>query len=215
MPRLDWIDPKAAGGAIHPSEPGADSPQTCRRCDLWRNATQAVPGEGADDAPLMLVGEQPGDAEDQQGRPFVGPAGVLLDRLMADAGLDRSRAWLTNAVKHFKWEPRGKRRIHKTPSQREVAACHVWLEDELRRVAPRVVVALGATAARALLGPGTTIDAARRAGPVMRGATTIVVTYHPSALLRAPDEAGREAMQRAVEEDLRLVARLLERDPGR
>jgi uracil-DNA glycosylase len=209
MPRLDWMDPKAAGALPYSPEAGGDNPQSCRRCDLWRNATQAVAGEGRVPASLMLVGEQPGEVEDQEGRPFVGPAGQLLDRLMQEAGLDRSQAWMTNAVKHFKWEPRGKRRIHKTPTQREVAACNVWLEQEIKRIAPKLIVALGATAARALLGPSTTIDAARRAGPAARGAATVLVNYHPSALLRAPDAAGRATIQRAVEDDLRLAARLL------
>jgi uracil-DNA glycosylase len=215
MSRLDWIDPSARGNQPPSSEPGGDSLQSCRRCDLWRNATQAVGGEGPRDAVMMLVGEQPGDVEDQHGRPFVGPAGQLLDQLLQRAGIDRSGVWLTNAVKHFKWEPRGKRRIHKTPGQREVAACHVWLEQEIRRISPRVIVALGATAARALLGPSTTVDAARRAGPVTRGATTIVVTYHPSALLRSPDSGGRALLEQALADDLARAAALIGEAAGR
>ncbi|HYF57772.1 MAG TPA: UdgX family uracil-DNA binding protein [Burkholderiaceae bacterium] len=180
----------------------------CRRCELWRDATQGVPGEGPSRAPLMLVGEQPGDSEDRQGRPFVGPAGRLLDELLAESGIARAKVFTTNAVKHFKWEPRGSRRIHKTPAQREVEACGAWLERELAAAAPRAVVALGATAARALLGPDTTIESARREGPVRIGDTWVVVTFHPSALLRVPDPAVRARMTDAVRADLAKAAAL-------
>src|SRR3954453_23341456 len=125
----------------------------CRNYPLWKNATQTVFGAGASHARIMLVGEQPGDEEDRRGEPFVGPAGRLLDRALEAAGVDRSTLYVTNAVKHFKWEPRGKRRLHKTPAQREIEACHQWLEGEIRVVRPRVIVCLGATAAKALLGP--------------------------------------------------------------
>ena len=191
-------------------EDGARAPDeqqlnACRRCPLWANATQAVAGEGPTDARIMLVGEQPGDEEDLKGRPFVGPAGRLLDQLLAAAGIDRKSVYVTNAVKHFKWEPRGKRRIHKTPAQQEVAACETWLRGELQRLQPHVVVALGATALRAL---------ASDAGPVgkSRGETLktdeglqLVATWHPSALLRARDESV-EKMRAEVIEDLRRAA---------
>src|ERR1700691_2757382 len=138
-----------------------ESPETCRRCDLWKHASQAVLGEGASPAPIMLVGEQPGDEEDRRGHPFVGPAGRLLDAAIAAAGLERGNLFVTNAVKHFKWEPRGKRRLHKRPGAGEIKACHIWLEQELAAVKPRVVVALGATALKALMRSSLSIDAAR------------------------------------------------------
>jgi uracil-DNA glycosylase family protein len=137
--------------------------KSCRACDLWRHATQTVFGEGARNAELMLIGEQPGDAEDLAGHPFVGPAGKLLDRALLDAGIDRARVYVTNVVKHFKWEPRGKRRIHKKPSAREVAACQPWLEAEMALVKPRAIVCLGATAAQALLGRQFRVTAERGA----------------------------------------------------
>jgi probable DNA metabolism protein len=158
----------------------------CRRCALWQNATQAVSGEGPAHAAIMLVGEQPGDQEDLNGRAFIGPAGQLLDRAFAQASLDRSAVYLTNAVKHFKWEPRGKRRLHKTPAQREVAACAHWLEEELAAVKPRVVVALGATALKALAGPAAKL-ADHLDHPVHVDGRWLVATYHPAYALRAPD----------------------------
>jgi probable DNA metabolism protein len=163
----------------------SDGPQGCRRCDLWQHATQAVVGEGAKDARIMLVGEQPGDEEDLRGHPFVGPAGRVLDQVLAAAGIFRSDVFITNAVKHFKWEPRGKRRLHKKPDVREVNACHVWLDREVTEIKPPVLVALGATALRALLGSTLSIDAARRQSLTHASGATIVATYHPSAILRA------------------------------
>jgi DNA polymerase len=157
----------------------------------------------------MMVADQPTAVEDLQGRPFAGPAGELLLSLMAQAGIDRTHTWLTYAVKHFRWEPSGRNRTRKAPGQRELAACRVWLDEELRRVSPSVVVALGATAARALIGPGTTVDAARSAGPVLRAGVTLVVTYHPSALLRQPDAPGKVALREALVKDLEQVASLL------
>ncbi|MFI4902449.1 MAG: UdgX family uracil-DNA binding protein [Burkholderiales bacterium] len=170
----------------------------CRRCDLGARATQAVPGEGPRHAPLMLVGEQPGDVEDQQGRPFVGPSGRLLRQLMAEAGIGERDAYITNAVKHFSFELRGKRRIHKTPAQREIAACHDWLEAEIAAVHPRVIVALGATALRALVGKAMTIAAAAAAAPRHASGAVIVATFHPSAVLRAPDPARKAAMRESL-----------------
>jgi len=163
----------------------------CRNCDLWRTATQGVPGEGRAGAALMLVGEQPGDAEDLAGHPFVGPAGGVLDRALKEAGIDRRAVFVTNAVRHFKFEQRGKRRLHSKPSLAEIKACNGWLEEEMRLVRPKLVVALGATAARALLGRAVTIASSRgRAQPLLGGAH-VWVTVHPSYLLRIPDEQDR------------------------
>jgi DNA polymerase len=181
--------------------------RTCRGCDLWKRATQTVFGEGASHAALLLVGEQPGNAEDLEGRPFVGPAGKLLDRAIAEAEIDRRQVYVTNAVKHFKWEPRGKLRIHAKPGAREVAACRPWIEAEIAAIRPRVVVALGATAARALLGPSFSVMR-QRGVPIERGAATVVATVHPAAVLRAPDGASREEATRLLIADLRVAADL-------
>jgi uracil-DNA glycosylase family protein len=183
-----------------PPEPG-ENPANCRRCELWRRATQAVAGEGSRRASIVLVGEQPGDEEDLRGRPFVGPAGQLLDRALGEAGLERSAVFITNAVKHFKWEPRGKRRLHKKPGLREISACNVWLEQEIDAVGPSVIVALGGTALRALTGASLTIAATR--GREMRHAAgaCIVATYHPSAILRA-EGAQADELRRSLVQDL-------------
>lgn len=175
----------------------------CTRCDLYRRATQTVFGAGEVDALVMLVGEQPGDREDREGSPFVGPAGRLLDAALADADLDPRTVYRTNAVKHFKWEERGKRRIHKRPSGSEMQACHTWLERELELVRPRVVVCLGATAARAVLGRPTTINAVR--GRALDGpdGLPVVVTVHPSAVLRARDDRAKAG--RGLVADLALA----------
>jgi len=192
----------------HP--PGKAEIDACRRCKLWEHATQGVPGAGGSRAPLMLVGEQPGDEEDKQGKPFVGPAGRLLRSLLAEAGLEPDEFYLTNAVKHFTWEPRGKRRIHKTPAQRDVAACAAWLEAEIAAVRPKVIVALGATALAALTHKRMGI-AATRGLDVQLGDAHLVATYHPSALLRAPDEERRTELRDAVSEDLARAVALLRR----
>lgn len=190
------------------SSPVTDqNPQSCRRCPLWARATQAVGGEGDPHARVMLVGEQPRQDEDLAGRPFVGPAGRLLDRALEDAGLAREAVYLTNAVKHFKWEPRGKRRMHKTPAQREIEACHVWLEQEILSVHPRVIVALGATAGRALLGGPVTISALH-GHAIRHGDLEVLVTYHPSAVLRAPERSRQAALYQALVQDLRLAAEI-------
>lgn len=183
----------------------AEGLQACRRCPLWQRATQAVPGEGPAGAALMLVGEQPGDEEDLQGRPFVGPAGHVLERALATAGIARGETYVTNAVKHFKWEPRGKRRLHKTPAQREVEACGTWLEAEIAQVSPRVIVALGATACLALTGRRAAI-ASSRGDTLQAHGAALVVTYHPSAVLRADDRG--EALFALLVEDLARAARL-------
>jgi DNA polymerase len=181
----------------------------CRRCDLWRQATQAVPSEGPGDARMMLVGEQPGDQEDLAGRPFVGPAGQVLDDALREAGLDRAGLRITNAVRHFKHVLRGKRRIHQTPNAAEMAACRWWLDAERALVRPAVIVALGSTAATAVAGRPVTIGAARgRPLPLDDGAR-LVVTYHPSYVLRLPDPAARARARAALIDDLRLAAGLL------
>lgn len=182
--------------------------QLCRRCDLWRDATQGVAGEGAREAPLMFVGEQPGDQEDLAGRPFVGPAGQVFDEALAEAGVPRDRTFVTNAVKHFKHEPRGKRRIHKTPNGGEVTACRWWLDAERRLVRPRVIVALGATAAHAVMGKATPIGAHRGQPLQLPDKAQAVLTYHPSFLLRLPDRAARAKARAAFVEDLRLAGQL-------
>jgi uracil-DNA glycosylase len=183
--------------------------QGCRGCDLYRNATQAVFGEGAGHAEVMLVGEQPGDKEDLAGRPFVGPAGQLLDRALEDAGIERTQTYVTNAVKHFKWQARGKRRIHQKPSWSESVACRPWLEAELAAVTPRVVVCLGATAAQSLLGRDFRVTQHR--GELLESdlAEHVTATIHPSAILRQQDEASRQAEYAAFVDDLRVVAGLL------
>ncbi|HEX3916152.1 MAG TPA: UdgX family uracil-DNA binding protein [Caulobacteraceae bacterium] len=174
----------------------------CRRCELWRNATQGVPGVGPAHAALMLVGEQPGDQEDRAGKPFVGPAGRVLDAGLERAGVPRGEVFITNAVKHFKHEPRGKRRLHKTPDAGEVSACRWWLDAERRLVRPKVVVAMGATAALGVFGRPTPVGANR--GKVLEaGRAKGLVTYHPSYLLRLPDEAAKKAAFKLFVTDLR------------
>ncbi|MEA2485808.1 MAG: uracil-DNA glycosylase [Actinomycetota bacterium] len=182
----------------------------CTACDLYRLGTQTVWGEGKVSAEVMLVGEQPGDKEDLAGRPFVGPAGRLLDSALEQAGIDRTKVYVTNVVKHFKWEPKGKRRIHKKPNAAEVAACRPWLEAEIERVDPRVVVALGATAAQALLGRDFRVSKQRGQfidWPSERG-TVITATVHPSSILRAPDESRDRELEEFIR-DLTLVAKEL------
>ncbi len=183
-----------------------ETPQTCRRCDLWRNASQAVTGEGPRRAQIVLVGEQPGDEEDKRGKPFVGPAGRVLDELLEECGIARDDVFITNAVKHFKWEPRGKFRLHKKPSAGEIDACNVWLVQEMTRENPRVAVALGATALRALTGRSTSIESARGAELRYPSGAMIIATYHPSAILRAEDER-RTSLRAALSEDLRRAAK--------
>jgi uracil-DNA glycosylase len=183
-----------------------DAAAGCRACDLWERANQTVFGEGAEGAWLMLVGEQPGDREDVTGAPFVGPAGEMLDRALVEAGIDRRQAYVTNVVKHFKWEPRGKRRIHQRPNTEEIRACRPWFEAEVERVQPRVVLCLGATAAQALIGP--TFRVTRQHGILFPSAfgPMIAATVHPASILRAPDPAAREAAYAGFVEDLRTIA---------
>lgn len=187
----------------------------CRGCDLYRNATQTVFGEGGDAARIVFVGEQPGDREDIEGHPFVGPAGRLLDRALGDAGIERGDVYVTNAVKHFKWQPRGKRRIHKKPQEREIRACSPWLNAELEAIRPEVVVCLGATAARAVFGKAVRLKdySGRFTATPMADAT--FVTKHPSALLRLREREDRRLQYRRLVEDLeRIRARLEESRHG-
>ena len=179
---------------------------TCEGCDLYRNATQTVFGEGRLKARVMFVGEQPGDSEDRQGRPFVGPAGRLLDRALDETGIDRSLVYVTNAVKHFKWEPRGKRRIHKNPAAEEIRACRPWLDAEIDAVKPEVVVALGATAAKAVIGPKFRVTEQRGEFVDTPLAAMVTATVHPSSILRAPDDTAREQAYAAFVRDLLVVA---------
>jgi len=181
----------------------------CTNCDLYRNATQTVFGEGQPGARLMLLGEQPGDKEDLEGRPFVGPAGHLLDQALADAGIDRDEVYVTNVVKHFKNEPRGKRRLHKKPNRSEVEVCKVWLDQELALVRPRLVLAMGVTAASALAGKAVTLSRTRGKLMVFVDGQQGMVTIHPSSILRAPDEAGRRAAYAGLVKDLKLALQSL------
>jgi uracil-DNA glycosylase len=183
----------------------------CTACELYKLGTQTVFGEGSPHADLMFVGEQPGDKEDTEGLPFVGPAGRLLDSALKEVGIDRTRVYVTNVVKHFKWEAKGKRRIHKKPNAAEVTACKPWLEAEIGRVDPRMVVALGATAAQALLGRGFRVSTQRGQfieSPSL-GARVVTATVHPSSILRAPDER-RDDELREFTRDLALIAKELE-----
>lgn len=184
----------------------AKAVQTCEGCDLYKSATQAVFGEGPSDARLVLVGEQPGDSEDRQGKPFVGPAGRLLSQALEEAGLSRESVYVTNAVKHFKWEPRGTRRLHKKPSAREMSACRPWLDAELKAIEPAGIVCLGATAAQSLLGRAFRITQQRGELLDWRGGGWIMATWHPSAVLRAPDEAQRDQMRSELVADLKKAA---------
>jgi DNA polymerase len=181
----------------------------CQACPLWKRGTQTVFGEGPPGAQVMLIGEQPGNDEDLQGHPFVGPAGKLLDRALEEAGIDRTKVYVTNVVKHFKWEPRGKRRIHKKPSSREIAACRPWLDAEIAIVKPRIVVCLGATAAQALLGAQFRVTQHRGEFVESSLAPFVTATVHPSSILRAPDEAARRAELKRFVQDLRKIAKVI------
>lgn len=183
----------------------------CQDCPLWANATQTVFGAGDPHARVMLVGEQPGDEEDKKGLPFVGPAGRLLDRALEAAGVERAHLYVTNAVKHFKWQLRGKRRLHKTPAQREIDACHQWLEGEIQAVRPHVIVALGATAAKALIGPQFKVSVDRGRFVESPLARYVFATFHPSALLRLREGQEKEAALEQLVKDLKLINKALER----
>jgi len=181
----------------------------CQGCDLWERGTQTVFGEGARRAEVVFVGEQPGNEEDLSGKPFIGPAGRLLDDALVEAAIDRSQTYVTNVVKHFKWEPRGKRRIHKKPNAGEIKACRPWLEAEISLVKPKVIVCLGATAAQALLGPHFRVSQQRGQFIESTLAPYIMATVHPSSILRAPDDETRHDEQRKFIDDLKKAARVL------
>src|SRR3989440_3773108 len=178
----------------------------CKACDLWKLGTQTVFGEGGRRSLVMFVGEQPGNEEDLMGKPFVGPAGRLFDNALAEAGIDRSQTYVTNVVKHFKWEPRGKRRIHKKPNAQEISACRPWLEAEIALVKPKVIVALGATASQALLGPNFRVTKQRGEFIESTLAPYVMATVHPSSILRAPDDETRRDEKRKFIDDLKKVA---------
>ena len=177
----------------------------CQACDLWKHATQTVFGEGLPNAKIILIGEQPGNHEDLEGKPFVGPAGHLLDEALAEAGIDRKKVYVTNAVKHFKWEPRGKRRIHKKPGAGEIAACRPWLDAEIAALHPKIIVCLGATAAQALLGSDFRVTQHR--GEFLKSslAPIVMATIHPSSILRAPDEQTRHTEMKRFIADLKKI----------
>ena len=181
----------------------------CKACELWKRATQVVFGEGSSHATVILVGEVPGDQEDRVGRPFVGPAGVLLDKALAEAGIDRSRVYVTNVVKHFNWEERGKRRIHKKPSAAQIAACRPWLDAEISRLRPKVLVCLGATAAQALLGKDFRVTKQRGEFIESALAPHVMATVHPSSILRAPDDETRHEETKLFIADLKKVAKVI------
>jgi DNA polymerase len=181
----------------------------CKACDLWKLGTQTVFGEGRSRATVMFVGEQPGNEEDLKGHPFVGPAGRLLNDALEEAGIDRSQTYVTNVVKHFKWEPRGKRRIHKKPNAQEISACRPWLEAEIALVKPKVVVVLGATAAQSLLGPKFRVTKQRGEFIESTLAPYVMATVHPSSILRAPDNETRRLEHRRFVNDLKKLARVI------
>ncbi|MCU1266432.1 MAG: putative polymerase related protein [Acidobacteria bacterium] len=181
----------------------------CRACDLWKLGTQTVFGEGPRRAEVLFVGEQPGNEEDLTGKPFVGPAGRLFDAALTEAGIDRTRVYVTNVVKHFKWEPRGKRRIHKKPNAHEIAACRPWLRAEIALIKPKVIVALGATAAQALLGPKFRVTKERGKFLESEFAPYVMATVHPSSILRAPDDETRREERRKFVDDLKKLARMI------
>ena len=199
----------------HPTlEALRSSARDCKACDLWLRGTQTVFGEGARHAKVMFVGEQPGDKEDLEGKPFVGPAGALLDKALAEAGIDRRQTYVTNAVKHFKWEPRGKRRIHKKPNAIEISACRAWLDAEIEVVKPQVIVCLGATAAQSLLGNAFRVTKQRGQLLPFREGVAIAATVHPSSVLRAPDDEARHREMQLFIADLRVIAKLVQTKNG-
>jgi uracil-DNA glycosylase len=177
----------------------------CTACDLWKHATQTVFGEGKQSSLILFIGEQPGDKEDLAGRPFVGPAGALLDKALEEAGIDRSKVYVTNVVKHFKWEPRGKRRIHKKPNAMEITACRPWLEAELKVIKPRAIICLGSTAAQAVIGPKFRVSVQR--GQFVRSelAEFVTATVHPSSILRAPSDEARRSERARFVADLKKI----------
>ena len=205
--------PKSDAARLIPDRPTLptvrDAARDCQACELYKRGTQTVFGEGTRTAEVMFVGEQPGNDEDLSGHPFVGPAGKLLDRALEAAGIDRSTCYVTNVVKHFKWEPRGKRRIHKKPSATEIAACRPWLDTEIELLKPRVIVCLGATAAQALLGRQFRVTAHRGEFVPSTLAPFVLATVHPSSILRAQDDDSRHEEMKHFTDDLRNVAKAI------
>jgi len=203
----------SAANDLIPSRPTLSSLKTaaadCKACDLWKKGTQTVFGEGSRRARVMFVGEQPGNEEDLTGKPFVGPAGRLFDSALEETGIDRKQTYVTNVVKHFKWEPRGKRRIHKKPNATEIGACRPWLESEIALVKPDVIVALGATAAQSLLGPQFRVTKQRGEFIESVLAPYVMATVHPSSILRAPDDETRQLEYRRFVDDLKKLARVI------
>lgn len=189
-----------------------DAAADCKACDLWQRGTQTVFGEGPRRAEVFFAGEQPGNEEDLTGHPFVGPAGRLLNDALVDAGIERAQTYVTNVVKHFKWEPRGKRRIHKKPNSSEITACRPWLEAEIALIKPKVIICLGATAAQVLLGPRFLVSKQRGQFIESTLAPYIMATVHPSSILRAPDEETRHAEKRRFIDDLKKVARVISKN---
>ena len=204
MRYLNVAQPPANAQGVEQLKQAAAS---CQACDLWREATQTVFGEGDEHGRMMLVGEQPGDQEDLQGKPFVGPAGQVLERALDEAGIDRRRVYVTNAVKHFRWTRRGKRRLHETPNAGQVRACKPWLEAEAQVVSPRMIVLLGATAAQSVMGPAFRVT--RQRGEVLASplGIPVVATVHPSSILRATDEESRDAAMSSFIADLKVAAK--------
>ena len=177
----------------------------CKACDLWKTGTQTVFGEGKQSSLIMFIGEQPGDKEDLAGRPFVGPAGVLLDKSLEEAGIDRAKVYVTNVVKHFKWEPRGKRRIHKKPNAAEISACRPWLQSEIAVIKPRAIICLGSTAAQAVIGPKFRVSVQRGQFVKSELAEYVTATVHPSSILRAPSDEARRSERARFVDDLRKI----------
>ncbi len=209
MPRKPE-QPGAATGRIPANATIAtlrEAAKGCRACDLWLRGTQTVFGEGAPHARIVFVGEQPGDKEDLQGKPFIGPAGTILDKALQEAGIDRDQTYVTNAVKHFKWEPRGKRRIHKKPNSIEISACRPWLDAEIEALKPEIVVCLGATAGQSLLGRKFRVTKDRGKLLPFRNGTQVLATVHPSSILRAPDDETRHREMQLFVRDLQIVAK--------
>ncbi len=213
MPKRTAGKPEDPAQKKIPSTPSlqglAKIAKNCKACELWKRGTQTVFGEGEPDSTVMFVGEVPGDQEDLAGKPFVGPAGNLLNKALAEAGIDRGKAYVTNAVKHFNWEPRGKRRIHKKPSAAEIAACRPWLDAEISRLKPKVIVCLGATAAQALLGKDFRVTQHRGEFIDSPLAPCVAATVHPSSILRAPDDDTRHEEMKRFVADLKKIAKII------
>ena len=211
MPRAKSAPPLPDSTQNATLEAVREQARTCRRCGLWKCGTQTVFGDGSEHPRFMLVGEQPGDVEDKEGAPFVGPAGRLLRDALREAGIDESEVYLTNAVKHFKWRRQGKRRIHERPNREEILACRAWLDQEIALLKPRTIVALGATAAGVIIGPAARVMRDRAKPFPSPLASLVTLTVHPSSILRAPDSVARAEARRQLVDDLRAIAALAER----